>query len=202
MGCDIHTYVEIKKTINGEKKWVSADVFKFNPYYLEDNEYEINEYEIVHICDTRNYSLFATLANVRNYGNTCYISEPKGLPNDVSDFVRKEYEEEKWDAHSCSYFTLKELIEAQESMPPLKHRGMISPEDQLLLDEKGILPKEWCQGTNRKDWQWREWEEPNKVLIPIINALKQRGYDFYLFWDEDDVLTKADQIRFVFWFDN
>ena len=31
MGCDIHLYTELKRKINKENKWVSADRFKLNP---------------------------------------------------------------------------------------------------------------------------------------------------------------------------
>lgn len=207
MGCDIHTHVEINKTINGEKKWICGDYFKINPYYDGVDKYE-PKYNFVRFCDDRNYSLFATLADVRNYGNTTCIDTPRGLPNDVSPEVKEEAEGWGIDGHSHSYFTLRELIEFQEKAPPLKYRGMISPEAQKALDEEGITPSSWCQGTNMGDWQWREWEVKNEVLLPLIAALKQRADELYLIydwkWDDDyeEALKLAENIRIVFWFDN
>lgn len=67
MGCDIHTYVEIKKYVNNEEKWVSADYYKKNPYYDGVDNYE-KQFNIVHIFSDRDYGLFSILADVRNYG--------------------------------------------------------------------------------------------------------------------------------------
>lgn len=86
---------------------------------------------------------------------------------------------------------------------------MISPEAQKLFDEQGILPDSWCQGTNNPEYEWREWEEPSEILVPLIDKLKERAdelnliYDFS--WDgrnADECLEEAKNIRIVFWFDN
>ena len=61
MGCDIHTIVQVKKD----------DSWKYVPELPEEFRF-------------RNYSLFALLANVRNYFNTKGF-EPKGLPDDLGD---------------------------------------------------------------------------------------------------------------------
>lgn len=73
MGCDIHNHVEYKRTVNGEQGWICGDYFSVNPYYEEGNEDGETPYSLVDFCGDRNYSLFATLANVRNYGNTPFI---------------------------------------------------------------------------------------------------------------------------------
>jgi hypothetical protein len=163
---------------------------------------------LVDFCGDRNYSRFAVLANVRNYGNTEYIDEPRGLPRDVTAEVRKASRDWGIDGHSRSYFTLKELIDYQENIEHLKHRGMISPEAQELLDEHGILPDEWCQWTNQAGWAFREWETENTVLIPLIEALKKRADELFVIYDwlwESDpekAYEMSDRIRIVFWFDN
>jgi hypothetical protein len=56
---------------------------------IEDDEGTLStpyEKEIYH---ERNYSLFALLANVRNSAGVKPISEPRGLPEDVSEIVKK-----------------------------------------------------------------------------------------------------------------
>ena len=83
MGCDIHLFVEVK-TENGWELYSSPNI-------------------------QRNYSLFAKLANVRNYGNIVPISEPKGLPEDVSFLVRKEREDFDTDGHSDSWIGIEEI---------------------------------------------------------------------------------------------
>lgn len=130
------------------------------------------------------------------------------MPVDVSAEVKADSVRWGCDAHSHSYFTLRELIEYQASIKPLKHRGMISPEAQHALDEHGVHPDTWCQCTNMSGWAFREWEEENTVLVPLIEALKQRADELYLiysfFWERDpeEALKMAENIRLVFWFDN
>ena len=93
MGTDIHFYVERR---NG-KGWVSCDTW-------EDDEYEPGRKTVPfhqHFYDTRNYDLFAILANVRNgrgFAGTdtgdgfVPLCEPRGLPDDMSAELVKEAE--------------------------------------------------------------------------------------------------------------
>lgn len=206
MGCDIHMHVEYKRTVNGQTRWMCGDYFKVNPYFGEfPNE---KPYSLVRFCDGRNYSRFATLANVRNYGNTPYIDEPRGLPADVTKEVKAGADDWGDDGHSHSYFTLKELIDFQKNAPPLRFRGMISPEAQKALDETGKTPDDWCQWTNEKGWARREWTEENTVLVPLIEAIKQRADELYVIYDwlwdsePEEAYELSDKIRIVFWFDN
>lgn len=206
MGCDIHMYVE-RKTNNG---WFNCDYFVPNINYRK-GMCEEAKWAQVPIYDDRSYSLFATLANVRNYGHTEYISEPKGIPDDACEYIREEYDAWYFDAHSASYLTLQELIDFHEAGHPLKHRGMLSPEQLKEFDE-GILPNHWCRGCNVPGYEFREWEEENDILVPLINKLKDRADELnmiYRFcWDADNEDSRrkayetAADIRIVFWFDN
>jgi hypothetical protein len=152
--------------------------------------------------------MFSILANVRNYGETEYIDEPRGLPEDVTEMVKEDAENWGIDGHSHSYLTLKELIDFQNKQTPLRHRGMISPEQQKDLDEKGLVPDSWCQGTNIPGYAFREWETKNEVLLPMIEALKTRAdelcFIYRFFWDRnyEECYQKAENIRILFWFDN
>ena len=94
MGCDIHTHVEYK--CNG--RWYGGDHFMLRKNSTVDKPH----YTHVDIYDDRNYALFAVLADVRNYGETEYIDEPRGLPEDCTDFVKEDYETWIDDVHSCS----------------------------------------------------------------------------------------------------
>ena len=220
MGCDIHMHVEYKhdkfigkdanKQLLYKKVWVCGDYFKINPYYdpYTAQFAEERPFCLVGFCDNRNYCLFATLADVRNYGDTSYIDDPRGLPDDVTKEVKEDSDSWGDDGHSHSYFTLKELIDFQKNAPPMKFRGMISPEAQKALDEKGILPEFWCQGTTEKGWAWREWTEENTVLLPLIEALKKRAAELCVIYhwqgerQPEKAYEYADNIRIVFWFDN
>jgi len=88
MGCDIHAYLEVKNN-NGD--WLF-----------------INEPEKI---NQRNYRLFATLAGVRNSFGIDPISNPRGIPEDVTDYVKGEFDTWEGDGHNHSYLTAKELLE-------------------------------------------------------------------------------------------
>lgn len=205
MGCDIHIHVEYRRNVNGKKTWVCGDYLYANPYRGEEGE---TDYCLVDFCGDRNYSRFATLANVRNYGDTPYIDKPRGLPDDVTKDVKKYSDNWGIDGHSHSYFTLKELIDYQENIKPLKFRGMISPDAQEQFDKYKVLPNTWCQGTNQDGWEFRDWETENMTLIPLIDELKKRADELYVIYDflwEDNpqkAYELSDDIRIVFWFDN
>jgi hypothetical protein len=105
MGCDIHVYLEKYTSVNGEYKWVNVDHWQLNPDFgSHENE---REYDLIPFYWGRNYDLFSILAEVR--GSYDPIDDPRGLPEDVTDATRKEFERWGQDAHTPSYYTLKEL---------------------------------------------------------------------------------------------
>lgn len=201
MGCDIHTRVEILRNVDGKLQWIDSDYYSRNPYYDKTDGYS-RKYEVVKICGDRNYQRFATLAGVRNYGNTTPIDKPRGIPKDCNKHIKKDYQKWGCDAHTPSWFTLSELIKYQETNPVSKYSGYISPESAKKLDEENVLPDTWCQGTSDKTWVFREWECKSKVLIPMIDGLKERLKEQLYFVRDDRVLEYADNIRIIFWFDN
>ena len=204
MGCDIHMCVEVK--YGKDDFWTNADYMRINPYREEIEE----PYLIpIPLYESRDYTLFATLANVRNYGGTPYICEPRGMPEDVTDNTYCEIKRWGEDGHSHSYFTLKELIDFANKNLPIKHSGLITTEDAKLLDENDMLPVSWCQWTNAPNYVYREWEEPvNESLSYLIDKIKQRADEIHIIWNfewEDNyekAYEKADRIRIVFWFDS
>lgn len=81
MGCDIHLHVEIKDGV----KWK-------------------------HLCSPdpgRSSSMFAMMANVYNDGDIEPISEPRGLPDDVTDETKMEYDD--WNYFAPSWLSDKEI---------------------------------------------------------------------------------------------
>ena len=197
MGCDIHIYLE-KKNNNG--KWESLD-------YYKKSSYSKSGFEVIPIYDSRNYSLFSVLADVRNYGDNEPICKPKGIPNDCYEDIDKEYKEWGWDAHSASYFTLKELKDYKATHNITKFRGMISQE-QIKDLENGVKPNNWCQRTNMEGYEFREWTEEYCELDPIIEKIEQRICDECWIWykteeEKEKKLRKYENdVRIVFWFDN
>ncbi len=135
MGCDIHFFTErktsdnnyqgpkdlsedrntkIEEIIDGlpvTERWVSADT------WMKDGEgWTYNDFYW-----QRNYYLFSILADVRNDGSVEPLSDCRGIPNDASSGYR--YMTKRWegDAHSHSYFTLKELLDVDWNKYETEH---------------------------------------------------------------------------------
>lgn len=164
MGCDIHMYVEYRR--NGD--WKNGD------YFMLDNPDAIKpKRKRMELYDARNYDLFAVLANVRNYDLREYIDDPRGLPDDVTYYVEHEYEDWGWDAHSCSYFTLQELIDFDEEHEPrsILGRHILRPLIDRLKQRADELRLIY-------DFEWDREQSTQELR------------------------DKANNIRIVFWFDN
>lgn len=104
MGCDIHMHVEYKDDRRTGGVWANGN------FYSKDED----GYHLVEFHSNRNYELFAILADVRNYDHVKCIAYPKGFPVDATEDVAFDYIRWGIDAHSASYFTLKELIDFYE----------------------------------------------------------------------------------------
>lgn len=210
MGCDIHLYTERRHKKDDKEIWICCDHFRRNPYSILYPE-ELNEKEwgIVSIYDHRDYNLFATLADVRNYDHVIPIDKPRGLPEDVSKDVYNESLRWGSDGHSHSWFTAKELFIYQRRHPTKRHEGILYPDDAKKLDEEGIIPTSWCQWTNVKGAEKRVWVEPGSSVDELVEVVKKRmAEEFWIFdfLNNDEKEKKfsehADDFRIVFWFDN
>lgn len=121
MGTDINLCVEIKG--RNDKEW--RPILVPNPYY-DEADLESKPYSPSRMYDIRNSDLFAILVGVGNrtispsgekYDKFTIISEPRGLPPDVSQEVRKEYETllkgyDGWDEEDfyTSWLTIGEIL--------------------------------------------------------------------------------------------
>lgn len=198
MGCDIHMYVEYKR--KSTNKWERGDFYEENKYRYDEGD---PQYSVVELHGHRNYGLFSTLAGVRDYSDKVEpVAEPKGIPEDACDFVKKEFKDWDSDAHTPSWLTLKEIREYQAKNPKMFYSGMVSPEQAEALDQHGITPDSWCQWTSNDTHVKREWSEDKEFLIPLIEKMEARalyllhnGYGSYNLEDDEN-------IRIVFWFDN
>jgi hypothetical protein len=116
MGCDIHMCIEAKPW--ADRSW--------EPMMMEDACY-----------DTRNYDLFSWLANVRNYGEKSItpLAEPRGLPPDVSDFVKRHFDAWGPDCHSHSWLLVSEVLGANHPDGAERFLRWLRP--LVSHDEKG-----------------------------------------------------------------
>lgn len=208
MGCDIHTYIEVQRTVSNELAWQCADRFELNKYFdpKDDSDKWGQEYNVDPVYSDRNYTLFSALAGVRYYGNeVALLSEPRGMPDDCNQVIKDH--NERWDAdgHSHSYCTLQELYDYQDENSKVTYKGLISPEQAKDLDENGTHPRSWCQGTSDQSYIKREWTVEEDVLKFFVEAIEKRARkDHWIFWKDDERVEreKAEKTRVVFWFDN
>lgn len=161
--------------------------------------------------DDRNYGLFSILAGVRNYDGAPCISDPRGLPSDVTAAVKGESDSWGIDGHSHSWVTLQELVDFRWD-DPLTESGIVEEKEYT----PGKRPQMYCRGVGgpgvvivkEKDW---------------IKKTKRDGKRYYIeaSWETDiqehigewwlesfkELLTKfndkdLNNIRVVFFFDN
>ena len=108
MGCDIHCGIEAKQK-DGSWKFLS-------PTTTEDGVFGLDWKQAPY--DSRNYELFAFLADVRQeYDEEDHpliepICPPKGVPDDASEVWKQIVKQWGADGHSHTHFTLMELLEA------------------------------------------------------------------------------------------
>ena len=161
-------YVEYKLTFRDDAIWRCGDYFK-----LDDPLSDSPSIKRVELYSGRNYELFAILADVRNSDYVNYITDPKGLPHDVTEYVKREYQAWGNDAHSCSYFTLSELIDYYDECGPDSSStcNVLKPLINKLKQRADELDLIW-------DFEWN-------------NSFTR-----------DVARKKANNIRIVFWFDN
>jgi len=94
MGCDIHCHIEVMIA----DEWVY-----YSPGHM-----------------SRDYDVFAKMADVRNYsGGIVPISQPKGIPEDVTYMAWLHSEHDGPDGHSHSWLSSSELAELFNFMDDL-----------------------------------------------------------------------------------
>lgn len=208
MGCDIHLYTEKKiEDINKNIWWWCVDHWKLNDWKLFDKDE--SEYYQISIYNGRNYDLFAALADVRNSGYITPIDQPRGLPDDVSEVVKKEADSWDVDGHSHSWLTAKELFDYQKKYSTTEQSGMISLKQAKELDENGIVPSSWCQYTTNKNYTYRSWVRQESPVDGLVEAVKKKIKEEFHIYDfepeekqEKKIMEHLEEIRIVFFFDN
>lgn len=194
MGCDIHTYRE--KQVNGQ--WVTADQWEPSEYEDEAGQLVINYDKRAYTG--RNYALFGALAKGLRFEFE-YGFEPRGVPPDACEEIRKERTEWDSDGHTHSYLYLHELRDFQRFLgtQTLHVTGMKNADELAALqasiaagtpDWDKLYP--YCQGTN----------DPRQVHFAVdVPALFKIGKCLQDIIDSFSGID-GDNHRLVFWFDN
>ena len=244
MGCDIHLFVEVRKDGKWE---AIKDIDKIALWQAQENlkdfenldEGEVSGYtemdfierveqesqpKYMFLYNGRNYNLFSMLADVRNgyisNGNTYVItpiSEPRGVPSDVSDAYKEYVEEWGADGHSHSYFTLAEL-DTPYWLGTERFGGYVTPESFKAhmdggqfgsyvntRDNDTVVSNEEMEAYVKSDefnpfrrdlLTFIEWDMPRYKLESyfyneVLGYLRKLGEDY-----------GSDNVRIVFFFDN
>ena len=136
MGCDIHFYVEHK--IDGA----------WNQVFMPNGITSSRAGGKYWYCG-RNYLLFGLLAGVRNK-DIKPLSTPRGMPLDLSDSLKKEWEGWLSDGHTPSYFLLSELLAFKEGK--VTNTGYVDVSNYRKFKKAGF-PDAWrydiWMGTNK-----------------------------------------------------
>jgi hypothetical protein len=173
MGCDIHSYAEVRK---GDQWHMVGPTFPLDDFGREWEKRTHTE----HPFDWRSYGMFGFLADVRNYSRVPVIADPKHeLPPDVSKEIRNEYGDDG-DWHTATWLTLRQLIEFDY--------------DQVFWDRrvtKQLTANSW---TGAGLAEGGEGEH-----LTVREFLGER---FFRDLDLLKSLGDPDNVRVVFWFDN
>lgn len=229
MGCDIHLFIEIK---NEADQWVHHDWRAKHKDGEDEDGSPIYNYESLFkdpFDVGRNYNLFAVLADVRNGRgfagvdsgdalNT--ISDPRGMPIDVTSEVSEEADSWGDDGHSHSYHTLATLELFDWNQVSIQ-RGIVDADGFRTLTENGS-PNAWCGGVgggrvkmiNNAEMQTEVDRIKDGGNVATISHLYTRVQ-----WEEKyadcfpyfvntfipalrQLCGDPDRCRIVFWFDN
>lgn len=177
MGCDIHSFAEVKRN----DKWEEVTDSIFPDYEGKTSE----------VFNYRDYSLFAFLAGVRNYDCCTPLDEPKGLPYDseklktlvdygYSTKVELKQDLEENDYHSYSWLTLKELLDFDYN--------------------KTFWNRRICKQMSLTCWFGIELAEEGEGKI--ISYSDNLGESYFEIIDILKTLGEPENVRVVFWFDS
>ena len=180
MGCDIHSFAERRN--KETNKWEKVeDAFTLDSYDKERMKKDKGE----HPFDWRSYSLFAFLADVRNYDHCEPLAEPKGIPKDTCQYIRDEWERWEGDGHSASFFTAKELsdFDYEKTFWNRRISRTTYREDGTVLGSNGACLAEEGEGE-------------------VVSYRNNLGEMFFTHLEELKALGEPEDVRIVFWFDN
>jgi len=223
MGCDIHPYIEVKK--NGQ--WEYFDWQKeFQRGTYDDGEPEYNWDKMIDskLYIHRNYNLFAVLANVRNGRGFAGcptgvsfkpISMPRGLPDDVTEYVKLDSDKWDGDGHGHSWLLLSEVLNYDYEQKTTLF-GVFSEEEYIA--QKDGIKTGYCGDVAGRNVEEICQTLMDKIISGEFKRDENTSYYVQLAWEETyrDAIGKQwfdtlenmkslgnpDDVRLVFWFDN
>ncbi|CQR51434.1 hypothetical protein [Paenibacillus riograndensis] len=232
MGCDIHLFVE--KRINGvwqvERGVNEPEIEEVRGFidkskergessaYWERLLEELRQGTMDYIYDGRHYLLFEVLAGVRAAHDLKPVSNPKGLPEDISPEAGESAESWGGDGHSHSWLTAAELL-AYNWDQTITREGWVGVEQFKKYLEDGE-PSMWSGGVGGGGTKYISNKEMKEGIRDGFLFGDPRQYYTLIHWNKSlrDALGKwcswslpklaelagddPESARIVFWFDN
>lgn len=221
---DIERYNEMTKKATEIE---SGEMLKKEVAWRKENGYEISNSDLDYyspvvakdwLYENRNYNLFGILAGVREYSINP-ISEPKGMPSDLCEYIKSECESWDCDGHTHSYYTFRELIDFDWMSSVVHNEAWVSEKVYKQFKETGdpypcsggVYGKNIEKITNKEmDRVLRDkypWESEKSFYTIVSWERPYYEYGQYLLENiyrylEDNPTIDAKNIRMVFWFDN
>jgi len=177
MGCDIHAFAETRQPDGSWQK--VGEVFPLDNWASEYHKKSHSD----EFYNVRNYGVFGFLAGVRNYSAIPPLSDPKGLPVDLSPAVREKTEDWDGDGHSWSWLALGELTTPDYDAQVWDRRYTRQEGPNYWNGAATALETEHELGTR---------ESLRKFL----------GEHYFKHLDVLKSLGGPEDVRIVFWFDN
>lgn len=169
MGCDIHCFVEKKQN----NQWSLIEGLTYNASGYDSNE----------PFDWRSYRIFGFFAGVRNYSDITPLAPRRGMPENLSEELKANHHDWQWDAHSHSWFLLRELLDCDY--------------EQIVEDRR--VSRE-IKTTNGSYIDGGCTAEPGGGETMTLREFL--GDMYFAQLEELKALGNPDEIRIVFWFDN
>ena len=153
MGCDIHVFLE--KRNKETNKWEHLTLYKKN--------YD-DKLEPASVFDGRNYYLFGLLAGVRGFVEP--LVDPRGIPDDLSDYVAEEWKSWDGDAHTPTWYDFCELDAYERSINSKRNAPAVDDDEYDDYDyaNRGFV---YFMGNIRcvLDAYWMWYPEPHEVRV-------------------------------------
>jgi len=157
-----------------------------------------NEKQLYGIQD---YEFFAILAGVRNFHGVTPLAQPRGLPSDLSEFIKAESEIFPEDSFCYSHFTFRELQEFDWEGTTYLNRSHVSPDVARHYHETGVMPDSYS--CTRAGIPPEENECPKGRVLLERTATYAEEAEYFLknTMKKLEQFGSPDDVRIVFWFD-
>ncbi len=216
MGCDIH--FKIERRIKDIKKPITY--YNYNeetksaiPQYADDENWHCVDYNVDAEYGDRNYYMFAHLAGVRAWDNEENYPEPKGLPEDISDYTKRSccllYNTELSDEQVEHDWNNRLITKSDYEKWSKLYPNLVCKYTQELKHENKRYKLMYDIDYHSHSWVTREEFEEiiNKAYLRDIDGEKKfiGNYSYYLTLLETLRAHEVNglyETRLVFWFDN